>query len=221
MVVGRSEFKGLLAGMLLGDGCLSLGGGRNAYMSIWQKAAHEEYLRHKAGLLEEFTAVTVYPASGKTTKGTYPGVVCKTRRHPLYTRLHQIAYPGGKKTVTTTWLSWLSAQGLALWYMDDGSLNKRWSHNKSGRYRIASRTIALNSCGYSLDENRLLRDFIQDRFGVQMKVRPNGPYYRLMCGAREGNRFLAIIRPYLVPCMAYKFDMQYQQPNEGRFAAAK
>lgn len=211
----RSEFKGLLVGMLLGDGCLALSGGRNAYMRIQHGLSQDDYLRHKAAILGELTAVNIHYLNGK-----YPGIACKTRRHPLYTRLREIAYPGGRKTVTPTWLNWLTPQGVAIWYMDDGSLMKQSGTNKSGRPRIISRRIALNTCGFSLEENQLLQRFLLERFGIKFNINTtrwhDKVYYRLVAGANEARKLFELIGPYLHPSMAYKRDMQYQRPDEGR-----
>jgi len=215
VVAKRSEFKGLIAGMLLGDGCLSLSGGKNAFVRIQHSIKQADYLIYKAQLLESLTNVNIYDI--KPSKRTpYSGIACKTRRHPLYTRIYEIVYRNSKKTISKTWLSWLNEHGLALWYMDDGSLLKRYTYNKSDKRRICSRIVRLNTCGFSLDENQLLIDFMRERFGIEFKLLRNGKYWLIRLGAKEANKFFDIIRPYIVPCMKYKIDMQYQQPNEGR-----
>ena len=212
MVVNRSELKGIIAGMVLGDSTIALPKeGINAYMRIQHGLKAADYLRYKAEILKQLTGVIVGDVGGK-----YPGIYARTKNHPLYTRIRKLAYPEGKKTVTSTWLSWLTPQGLAIWYMDDGSLDKAYSFNKSGRRRIYRRQIFLHTCSFSLEENELLVSFIEKTFNVKFRIKKDGKYYRLFTGAVEGNKFLEIVKPYIVPCMRYKTEMEYdlKQPYE-------
>ncbi len=212
VVVNRSELKGILAGMVLGDSTLALPKeGINAYMRIQHGLKAADYLRHKAEILRQLTDVTVGDVGGK-----YPGIYARTKNHPLYTRLRKLAYPKGEKAITETWLSWLTLHGLAIWYMDDGGLSKGYSVNKSGRRRIFRRQIFLHTCSFSLEENELLVSYIEKTFDIKFRIKKDGKYYRLFTGAIEGNKFLEIVRPYMVPCMMYKADMEYdlKQPNE-------
>lgn len=209
MAIPRSKLKGLLAGMVLGDSTIALPKqGKNAYMRIQHGLKAFEYLEHKAKMLRELTDVTVGTVSGK-----YPGVYVRTKTHPLYTRLRKLAYPNGKKKVVKTWLNWLNAEGLAIWYMDDGCLIKSYSRNKSGRRRIYRREVFLNTCSFSLEENELLVEFIRERFGVNFRIRSYGGYNRLQIGAIEANKFLEIVAPYIVPSMEYKLNMEYERPQ--------
>lgn len=209
MTIKRSELKGILAGMVLGDSSLCLPKQcKNAHMRIQHGLRATDYLHYKADILKNLTEVTISYIGGK-----YPGITVRTRNHPLYTRLRELAYPQGKKIVSHTWVSWLTVHGLAIWYMDDGYLYKGYSVNKSGRRRIYRREITLSTCGFSLEENQFLAEFIKERFDIEFKVRKDGKYYRLRMGAIESNKFLEIVKPYIVPCMEYKLNMEYERPQ--------
>jgi len=213
VVVKRSEFKGILAGMLLGDaGLRQAEGRRNASLSIQHGARQREYLLHKVTFLRGLTSVRVNEVGGK-----YPGVVCSTLTHPLYTRLRRLAYRERHKRVARTWLNWLTPHGLAIWYMDDGGITKQYSVNKSGRRRIFARQVLIATCSFSLEECMTLIEFVKERFGVEFKIKRDGKYFRLRLGALGAPKFFDIIRPYVVPSMMYKLDMSYEQarPNEG------
>ena len=219
VAVERYKFKALIAGMLLGDAGVFCDRGKNAYLRMQHGMKQKGYLLHKAEILKQLTSVNVNVLNPSGKKNPYHQIACATKRHPLYTRVREITYPDGKKTVTPTWLSWLDEHGLALWYMDDGSLCKTRNKNKSGRLRVASRRIHLNTCGFTLEENELLRNFIQERFGIKFYINKAGDYqgrtyHRLVAGAKEANKLFEIIRPYIVPCMEYKLDMEYDsQPK--------
>jgi hypothetical protein len=205
----RSELKGILAGMVLGDSTVAASTNpKNAYMRIQHGLRAAEYLRYKANILRELTDVTVGDVGGK-----YPGIYARTKNHPIYGRLRELAYPGSKKTVSRTWANWLTVQGLAIWYMDDGCLSKSYSVNKGGRRRIYRRQIFLNTCSFTLEENLILVELIKERFGITFRAKRFGKYCRLFIGATEANPFIKLVRPYIVPCMEYKLDMEYERPQ--------
>lgn len=198
---------------MLGDGSINLSGGKNAFLRIQHTEKQEEYLKQKAELLKHLTDVTVYEIKPNGKKNPNTQFACRTRRHPLYTRCRKIMYPKGIKTVTKTWLHWLDEQGLAIWFMDDGSLVKSYRNNKSGKRIIYRRQIYLSTCGFTLEENQLLVRYLKERFNLNFDIQLNSKktgYYRLRCGANEANKLLEIVKPYVVPCMEYKTDMQYQ-----------
>lgn len=213
VIMKRSDFKGIIAGMMLGDGCISLSGGKNAFVRIQHTKNQRDYLLHKSEFLKELTDVLEYEIKPSGLKNPYTQFAVKTRRHPFYTRCREIMYPSGKKVVNTTWLSWLDDQGLAIWYMDDGCLVKSYRHNKGGNRIIYRRELFLNTCGFTLEQNQLLISFLKERFGVnfQMKLTSKKTgYYRLKACASEANKFIEIVKPFIVPSMEYKLDMQYQ-----------
>lgn len=206
------ELKGIIAGMMLGDSCLAVPNKNtkgtnksNAYMRIQHSIKVKDYLLYKANILEQLTKVTINELNGK-----YPGIACRTQCIPFYTRIHKIIYKNRVKTVSKTWINWLTTKGLAIWYMDDGSLAKSYSTNKSGRRRIYRREIYLHTCSFSLEENQILADMLAKKFGIKFRVFHTGKYYRLQIGAVEANKFLEIVKPYIVPCMMYKTDMEYE-----------
>ena len=216
VTVQKAKFKGIIAGMMLGDGCLFKGeANKNFSLRLQHTIKQEEYLLHKAKILEELTSAKVHYIKPTDKKHPNWNVRCTTKGHPFYTNVRKIVYPHGKKQVTPTWLCWLNEEGLAIWYMDDGTLMKSYGYNKSGKRRIKSRHIKLCTQGFSYEENLLLRDFIQDRFGVNFKAWRDGKYYHLGASPREANKLFDIIRPFILPCMKYKLDMQYEQSNEG------
>jgi LAGLIDADG DNA endonuclease family len=199
--------------MLLGDGCLSLSGGKNAFLRIQHTQTQKDYLYYKVNLLKGLCNFTIYKINPSGKKNPNTQYAFKSHRNPLYTKTRQIIYPGGKKTVNLDWLSWLNEHGLALWYMDDGCLIKSYRINKSGNRIIYRREIFLNTCSFTLEEHKLLKQFIKERFGVEFQIKltsKKSGYYRLRAGAVEANKFIEIIKPWIVPCMKYKIKMEYQ-----------
>jgi len=88
---------------------------------------------------------------------------------------------------------------LAIWYMDDGSLNK-------GRGRVT-----LHTEGFTYEENLLIKEALANKLNIEAKVYPNrkrGLYF--LCLNRPNARsFFDIIYPYIIPSMEYKLPLRY------------
>jgi hypothetical protein len=115
--------------------------------------------------------------------------------------------------VSDTWLQSLNEQGLAIWYMDDGHLCKSKNFNKSGIRRIYRREVKLSTCGFTKDENELLKNFLKQRFDLDFNLKlhsESSQLYLLNGGAATALKLFDIIGPYIVPSMMYKIDMEYR-----------
>ncbi len=198
--------KGIIAGMMLGDGGLFIQkGGRHASLYFEHTMKQKPYLEHKANFLRDITEVLVneLKPSGKNPNWH---VRCKTRTNPFYTQLYNIIYPDGKKKISMEWLSWITFEGLAIWYMDDGSFQRK------------GKSINLYTCGFSYDENVLIQSFLQTRFNLKFDIYKaseytgdnpeyiGNVYYALRANRSETRKFFELVRPFIVPCMSYKID---------------
>ena len=214
-VNNTKRIKGIVMGMTLGDGHLMIAKkGINACMRITHTEKQREYLEHKKALLEELTSVAVSEKPPRLPKHPNIEIMLTSRNHPLYTRTHKILYGTGTKRLTPVALSWLTPEGIALWYMDDGSLTKSYRTGSTGARFIANRTLWLNTCGFTLEEQQLIIDFFKKvhdiEFKLQAKTKIKGKqYYSLRTNAGNANKFIELVKPYIVPSMQYKIDMEY------------
>ena len=111
-----------------------------------------------------------------------------------------------KKKITKKLLDWLDPQGLAIWYMDDGSLSNRSS--KQGV--VKSSLITISTCVDTMEENQLLIDYLMNTYGIQFYQRKMKGKYALTCGTREGRKFIDLIKHHVeeIQCMRYKLDIK-------------
>jgi hypothetical protein len=112
----------------------------------------------------------------------------------------EIFYPEGKKIVPKQIGSLLTDPlSLAVWYMDDGSLDKR------DKYHLNS-TIA-TFC-FSYKDCVLLTKTLKVNFGVEARVHKSTMRgkigYRLYIVSGSMAGFMKIIQPYIQPCFMYK-----------------
>jgi len=131
------------------------------------------------------------------------------RNHPYFKVLHRFIYQNNKKTFSKKVLNRLTPEGLAVWYMDDGSLyNAKYQGRKYSTY---SKCTARLNTYLSKEENQIIIDYFKEKWNVEWKLEQEKGFYRLRCNTTEFRKFVEIIKPYIVPTMLYKIDIKVGQ----------
>lgn len=129
-------------------------------------------------------------------------------RHSCLNDIRNLMYPDGKKAITKEILNSLSDQGIAIWFMDDGSLSGR----KNGNNKYTSFGIEISTyC--SKNEAEIVREFFLNRYGIEMKLHydkrcSEGHQYHVYCSTTQTRKLIPILAPYCMTGMEYKFDME-------------
>lgn len=131
----------------------------------------------------------------------------RTVRHPYLTAIANRVLVEGKRTVPEFLLHEIEPLGLAVWYMDDGSLHT--TANKNGTY---GRMIRIATCNFQQNEVLSLCRMLQERFAVcgvmyldKNPRHPESPYPCIRINGEQAERFLQIVRPHMVGAgMDYK-----------------
>ena len=182
-------------------GCLKL--------CIKHCARQADYLRYKATILGRIlgkqTAISTFDNNGYP--GVYWGVGATALLHSTYAKL----YPHGKKDVANSGtLDSLTPEALAVLWMDDGCLSLK---KRAGR--VHGREGFLSYYGSYTDVARVC-NIINMKFGLSFSPVKDRTWYRIRTGAAGLKRLIAVIAPYIIPCMQYKIDMQYQRGAASR-----
>lgn len=200
------ETRGILIGMSLGDGCLFVN--KNLACSLPQvnlgiKHSLDQlaYIEHKALLLHSCLGGKC-PKVSIVDNGKYPGAyIVKSNKY--FRILRKALYPNGKKTITIKILDRITPQGLAIWWMDDGCISMKKRNGK-----IHARQGFINT--YTpLYETQIVCDWLDKRFQVYSRPVFDRKFYRVRLNTESLKTLIPIIRPYIIPSMAYKIDMQY------------
>lgn len=208
----------VVAGAALGDGSLSLTGSKmRGRLSITQGIAQKEYLDYKQQLMGDLVETTPYfqiiPQSF-SKKGIFH---LSTLSRPQIAELQRELYDAnGRKRVTREYLDRLTPLGLALWYLDDGSLitTKNPYTRKDGtqtNYPVSRSTLPLYSFPY--EEAQLVLEWLGDKWSIEGGISrtEKGPVIWLTV---EGtHRLHQAISEYVPPSMEYKLLPEYR----GRF----
>ena len=144
--------RAILYGLAIGDGHISYRtrykDGKYKYeqaeLIIGHSPRQEGYINHKADLLHSTLGgkrpkVSHTQHTLKTTGKTYPSRrIAKT--HKYFRQMHKVLYSNNnKKRITGQVLSYLDDHSLALWFMDDGSIN----HNKNKQGEVTSLNFSI------------------------------------------------------------------------------
>lgn len=191
----KAQTKQIIVGSLLGDGWLerqSASGTAMFRVKYSDKSKkYLEWLRDRVGELN--------PSDLKS--------VPRYSQHYFYTEarrdigdLYNLFYPKGRKSIPRNIAHLLVKPiGLAVWYQDDGTLDKR-----SGYHHNA---LFATHC-FSFEECLLLTNVLRRNFGITTSVckcQMRGKmYYRLYVVSKSMGTFIKTIRPFIHPHFQYK-----------------
>ena len=206
----------IVAGAALGDGHISLTGSKmRARLSITQGFDQKDYLEYKAqllgNLLQRPPVFQNYPST-YSKKGTFR---LTTRSYSQIAEIHRELYDEtGRKRITPEFLKRMTPLGLALWYLDDGSLitqdNKYARRTDGGISHYPSTRSTISMYGFTIDEARQLMDWLEKTWGLQggVTATAKGPVIWFTLAGTE--KLHEIIASYVPPSMDYKLLPQYK-----------
>ena len=187
--------KDIALGSLLGDAYLRpFNKDKTSFsLSFCHGEKQKSYLEWKRNEFSNFVTREGFYRTVTDFHGNAPTYSFGTISHPYLAELHTMCYGSGHKRVVPEWVEQLSPLSLAVWYMDDGSINKRY------------RTIVLCTNSFTFDEQVLLIKGLYNRFGVEAVLehrRNNQTLLRI--NASKSKQFLSIVSPHIPDCMSYK-----------------
>lgn len=116
----------------------------------------------------------------------------RTFHHPLFSKLRNIWYPEGIKIVPKNILNEIGVLGLAVWYMDDGSLSKE------------SNFIKLHTCSFSEAEHDMLSLWLKDEFCIKSHMKTYSGYRNIVIDLDSRKDFVNLIKDQVIESMKYK-----------------
>jgi ATP-dependent exoDNAse (exonuclease V) alpha subunit len=206
--------RSILIGSLLGDGCMGRRQSGSPQATIVHGQDQIDYLRFKqaafgalAGALNKhdsgYGAKPVWRMSLQTTDETH-----EFAREMIQSGNHR---SGRRRWIPTdSFLAWVDELALAVWYLDNGSLNTRTLADGTRSYYVS-----LHTERFSHADNLRLATFLERRFGVKPRVAPDSRgHWLLRFNKAETEKFLAIIAPFVPACMQHKI------PGKGSYEYA-
>jgi hypothetical protein len=202
--------KSMIVSATLGDSWIGKNGGKSEtyVLGFQHSGAQREYLNHKHERFSlMFSRVTKIYDVGKNGYKANRFYVHLGDLHQYWR--HQF-YPNRNKTVSRHLLNMLDAEGLATWYMDDGSATH---HIQGGKAEVLLHTESFN-----LKENEIIRSYLLKAWGIETGLRTRNKdgetYYYLSILAPNKSKFIEIIRPHICDSMKYKIDIESRRSKK-------
>ena len=119
----------------------------------------------------------------------------RTVTHPEFAEFREAFYANAarKRPPLEIMARELTAFGLAIWFMDDGARDRK--------------QVRFNTQCFSVDENLMLIEFLQAKFGLRARLNRDKDRHRLRIGAESVQRFISLVSPHIVPNMRYKLPL--------------
>lgn len=202
----NKETRGMLIGMVLGDGCLAVRNVPDGHLpevriQIKHSVRQVEYAEHKADLLHTMLGGK-RPTPQYFDNSGYQGVRF-SKSNSYFRILRSWMYNKGEKHITRRVLDMLTDHGLAIWWMDDGSLYMKRRNGK-----IHAREGILSTY-LPLETNQIIAEWLLERYQIIAVPVSHKEMYRLRINTTNLKRFVPILEPYIIPSMRYKIDMGY------------
>ena len=197
-LVLTQEQKSVLIGSILGDGTLQLGErGANANFKTEHGLVQKEYVYWKYNILKPwvFTEPKISYRYKESRERYAKSYWFRTVRHPTLTEFHKRFYENGKKMIPKDIAGDIDALALAVWVMDDGSLN--------------SNQLDISTYSFTLQDIYLLIDALKSNFGLSSKYyRDRDKGYRMYFNKTETRKLISLIKPHVIPNIDYKIRIQ-------------
>jgi len=205
----KAEFKGFVIGCILGGNTLGLFGQmRTANFTGGHALSQKEYCKQKAKWASYLTRVR-YDETDKYA-------TFQTMTHPFYTKMRDHFYFGDRIAFDEHAMKCLTPMGVAMWYQNDGN----YSHEKKNDSYYLPVIRLCSRFGDSKIENEYLQYWLQKRFGIRSQIHfsmiADKKYWLLRIRRQEEiEKFINLVKPWIVPCMKYKTPDAYEYKVSG------
>lgn len=210
--------KSILIGLLLGDGyiddkgriCIEHGEKQKEYCIYKAKLLHSVCGGRDIKVHEYVRNHSILKDKKQFKESTFTTYSFK-KQSQSFIPIRQLLYDTNrKKYISEEILPYLTTEAIALWWMDDGCLTKKYTYQNGEK----------KHCGYMLrlctylpkEQNEIIQKFFKEKYQMEWNiVKADGAkdesQWMLRCGSIEGRKFLNIIRDYVtknVPSLSYK-----------------
>lgn len=191
--------KTLLIALCLGDGHLSTRSGTALCIEHCRK--QRDYLTYKRKLLSKLLRCQLPTEHYRKDRDTFRIV----KGHKYFKSIYNLIYKNKIKRFSKKLLEYITPEGLAIWFMDDGSRAKELS-KVSGCVR--SQKMVLYTFTDEEDTQNII-DCLKEKYDIKMypiwKTMKDGTKKAyLQCRTKEARKLSNLIRPYIIPSMQYK-----------------
>lgn len=210
-IFDKKELVKLVSFMVMGDGGLYIASGsKNASFAMNMREMNRDYIEFCKDVLENITSCTI-TARNLQDDGSnrMPQLRLQSKTHPFFTMIRERIYFGTYKSIDPHALLLLDAQALAILYMCDGSLVM--TPPRASRGSISTEyTVTINMKRLSYGDQWLLKKTIKDKLDLEFNINRQGVYYYLRLRAKDVDKFMNLVAPYVLPSFQYKIKENFR-----------
>ncbi len=195
--------KNIVIGTVLGDSYLALAKSGNTHLQIKQSNEHKDYVFWFYEKLKSLCS-----GEPRQRKDNNQWILNSSFSNEL-NELRNWFYPQGKKIIPQNISELLTSPlSLAVWFMDDGTLDYRYKDH-----------CAFHLCTncFSREDTMRLTDTLRKNFDVAATVHytlcRGKRHARIYIGAPGRDQFISLVQPYILNCFKYKLP-QFRHPSE-------
>jgi hypothetical protein len=201
--------RGILVGMVLGDGYIRTATARDKLMNrhvspqiyFGHSIAQSVYAEHKVNVLNKMFGGHATLRKSRQSNGYE--FVYANKSNPYFKTLKGMMYCSGKKTITRQVLDMLTPEGIAYWFMDDGSY--RMNKDMDGVVSSISLTISIYSSEAEID---CVVGFFLEKYDIMFKKAfcKKTKLWYVRANTFNSRKFSLLIEKYIIPSMSYKLS---------------
>ena len=190
----------ILVGTLLGDATIIAQSERSEYnVKFEQQVDKSEYIQRLYEIFEPFvgTPPKIRNIMGGGAKDRQ-SIWFRTYRHACFRFYYDIFYPKNQennqrtKRVPKKISRYLTVRGLAYWFMDDGSFDRKY------------RQLTLSTHSFPINDQQLLKKVLKTQFHLNFKISKDRNRYYLITS--DIQQFKQSIQPFILSCFDYKIN---------------
>lgn len=202
-----TDQRNVLIGSILGDGGIYLTSSK-PHFYFKQKESSKDYV---FWIYNYFHSFCKSPPKKRVDNNQW---YFRTRGVELLSEFHRNFYDkNGRKKIPSKIKNLLTSPlSIAIWYMDDGTLDYRQKSH-------CSFTLMTNC--FTIKETKLLSETLWENFKIYSTVQNphcrGKSYPRIYIGSKGRSRFIETIFPFIHECFLYKLPQNRVSPSETDF----
>lgn len=193
----KKESRRLVLYTTIGKGQIS----KNGTLKIRHDICEKDYCEWKKKLLNKSGIKTSSIYSVGNNKCEFA-----TKSYKFIKLYKKFLYKPKKKIASKSIFSKITPIGLAILYMDNGALSKKYNTDKT---MIKGNELSIDTFS-SKDENQIIIDCLSEKYNVNFTQKKYKNHYKLRCGTKEARKFIKIIENFVKEndCMKHKIDVK-------------
>lgn len=213
VIKDKKELVKHVSFMIMGDGGVyrhNKNGNGDYHFMMNMKKSNEDYIQRCADVLSNITGIRITEPKISTADGynRKPQLTLVSSTHPFFTKMRERIYVENYKSIDVHALNLLDYEAFSYLYMSDGSYSCR-NAEKIPRGKSDEHRITLNMKRLSYGDQFILKKALKEKLDLEWNINRNGKYYVLRLRAKDVNKFIENITPYIVPSFQYKLKVEY------------